>query len=536
MKLAPKVKVDGYQIVWQPSYNPNLNDAIKVYPGVRWDSKQRAWKVPIDLAPYIESEAKLQGQRFPVLDSQALFPPTLENPYYNRLHGYQQESVNKILVDRRHLLAYETGLGKTPPAIVAADITGAKRILVMCPGTMRHTWVRQFEAWTGKQRKAIIIEHGKDWAKLEDDHELIVTTYHLVKKAGALTGLDFLIADEGHHIKNARAAISQAALDVRLMNPTSYAVLLTATPIANEPTDAWHQLHWLWPNRFGTFFQFAQRYSNVVWNGYGNDIGGINEDVGLQNELRYRLSVCASRATKLEFAHLLPPLRVSTIRIPYDRKVAFRTLEDKWSDSSQAHLYRLEDALMKASDAKLDTVKAHVKNQLELYDHVVVFTYRRDYAAAIAEVCDDRICKVITGDIVASKRDVELEVCRQAPKSLVCATMDSVGEGLDLTYCHLAVFAELTYKPKTLNQAIGRFCRLSGTHGVDVHFVILESTVDEQVALVVLHKIEAANAVLKAGKAETELQSALGVSEDDEGFLARIREVANEMEENDPYM
>ena len=45
------------------------------------------------------------------------------------------------------LLADEMGTGKTVVAIVAANTLGFRRILVVCPAHVRHTWVNEIRAW-----------------------------------------------------------------------------------------------------------------------------------------------------------------------------------------------------------------------------------------------------------------------------------------------------------------------------------------------------------------------------------------------------
>lgn len=529
MKLAPKLKVSGHRFQWRCPYSPELVESIKQIPGAQWDKKEKVWTFPIDCHATVSELASKWNSTLGTL-------PVAEYAGFEHpnLHDYQAKDVARILKDRARLLAYETGLGKTRPAIIAVAQASCNRVLVICPGTMRSTWVAEF-AQHSSLTDAVVIEGAKDWQKVTDATQLIVTSYDLLKKQAPFQ-VDALIFDEMHHVKNGKVAKSKAALEWRLANLNAIAIGLTATPIANAPIDVWHQLTVLWPGRFGTYWQYATRYATVTWNGYGHLFSGISEDPSHQAELAYRLSEVASRVTKLEMAHLLQPLNVSTIRIPYNRKLAFRELDERWSNIEQAHKFKIDLALMRAADAKLDTAKAHVAERLELYNHVVVFTFRKDYAKSIADGVKGRMVQVITGEVPAKQRDKVIEQCRLADKSLLVATMDSIGEGLDLTYAGLGIIAELTYKPKTLNQVLGRFCRLSGKHSVDIEFLILESTIDEQVGLALLAKVRDMNRILKAGKAEQTLEQAFSVSDDDEGFLARVIEAANEGIDRDVYV
>ena len=63
-----------------------------------------------------------------------------------------------FLAERRvALLADEPGTGKTRTTIKAADLIGARRILVACPGAVREHWAVEFEKWSTVPRSVDVI-------------------------------------------------------------------------------------------------------------------------------------------------------------------------------------------------------------------------------------------------------------------------------------------------------------------------------------------------------------------------------------------
>jgi len=81
-----------------------------------------------------------------------------------RLRDFQKAAVDYSIncFDRGSgvLIADEMGLGKTVEAIAVAVATGAKRVLVICPASLRLNWVREIEKWSGT--KAIELHHAED--------------------------------------------------------------------------------------------------------------------------------------------------------------------------------------------------------------------------------------------------------------------------------------------------------------------------------------------------------------------------------------
>ena len=65
--------------------------------------------------------------------------------------------------------ANEMGLGKTMEAIAIAELTEAKKILVVCPNTVKDVWTDELEKWGDKFSSVVI--RGNRQKRLEQFKE-----------------------------------------------------------------------------------------------------------------------------------------------------------------------------------------------------------------------------------------------------------------------------------------------------------------------------------------------------------------------------
>src|SRR5690606_15945839 len=132
---------------------------------------------------------------------------------------------------------------------------------------------------TGEGLHVIVVNYESTW-RLEDD---------LLKWRP-----DMIICDESQKIKNARAKQSKSI--IKLGRKAKYKLILTGTPVTQNPLDLFSQYQFLEPSIFGnSFVRFRDRYA--VMGGFNN-----YEIVRFQNleELAEKAHSVAYRVTKEE--------------------------------------------------------------------------------------------------------------------------------------------------------------------------------------------------------------------------------------------
>jgi SNF2 family DNA or RNA helicase len=90
------------------------------------------------------------------------------------LLSHQIEAVEKLVKTKRFILADDMGLGKTTSTIVAALETEAKKILIICPASLKINWQREIENYT--DRSTYICG-----SKRYEDADFVIVNYDILK-------------------------------------------------------------------------------------------------------------------------------------------------------------------------------------------------------------------------------------------------------------------------------------------------------------------------------------------------------------------
>jgi SNF2 family DNA or RNA helicase len=87
--------------------------------------------------------------------------------------GHQKEAIEKLVRNKKFILADDMGLGKTTSTIIAALETGAKKVLIVCPSSLKINWQREIANYSDR---SVYIAEGK---KFSDDHDFVIVNYDI---------------------------------------------------------------------------------------------------------------------------------------------------------------------------------------------------------------------------------------------------------------------------------------------------------------------------------------------------------------------
>jgi len=439
------------------------------------------------------------------------------------LHEYQHRGADLAKKHRRWIFNDEMGLGKSPQAITTVKELGCQKIAIVCPAVVRHNWLNELKKWWSEHPEAVAHRWGKGsksvpkyaqdwWGK-----PIQIVSYGMVDSLD-LTGWDAIIIDEIHKCKNPKSKQSKAVRKLVSQNRSAVLLGLTGTIMPNQPMDCWNPVDIIKPGHLGYSsnpekvpWKFLERYCTKIPNEYsiqGYTYGGINELFA--EELGNKLSAISSRTTKAEVAHLMPAYTVNSLFIQPAAKSEYVKLS-----ASVITQEDVEKALRVSGSEKVESVVEWVGDASENASHVCVMTYFRSTARAITEALRKKGHNVfeVSGALDPHKRNEEIKKAIAAESAVLVATMKSTGIGIDLTRFTQAIFAELYYSPEVMEQALGRFSRMSGTLPSNVMLLVMEQTLDERIASRLHDKLEAINLAIKAGATSEQLCSSLGSQE-----------------------
>lgn len=460
-----------------------------------------------------------------------------------KLYEFQEQGRDYLLSHGfRGILNYDTGLGKTPTTIAALKGLPPGNVLVAGPAMVRQNWKDKLDEWWPEHPEVGMVTKsldgnsmsGKERERQEQARTMPIqiTSYNMLKHLTVGQKYDYIVFDELHRLQSHSVQWSRAAAIIA--EGAKGVVGLTATPIPDQPKQIWHQMDIVYPGRFGSWptkmewnrrktytapWKFCDRYCNWVEGTYGGVFTGVNEENA--DELALRLSGCWHRVTQDEVAHLLPALRVSTLRVTPDR-TGLRVLKNLGADMLGSKK-EMGMELERLAHKKFPFVEEWLQDN-NSGDNLCILAYHRKLAKALATMARRKGINVfhVDGTLPTRQRDEILKRARATPGSLLVATMKSVGIGIDLGFCRQVLFAEMWYHPETMIQALGRFTGFRTQAGANVTFMVVQGTLDEVIAHRLQSKIEDINALQKQGFGEGKILDALDLSEDE--FLAAAQE------------
>lgn len=175
----------------------------------------------------------------------------VDAPYDKEYMPYQKAGIAYALERGNCIIGDEPGLGKTIQAIGLANEMRAKKILVICPASIRRNWRREIYEWSTLPRASVqcvekgshgIIPHGN----------FTVISYDLLRNKGIHNALrsmswDLAVTDEGHYLKSIDAQRTRAVFgggergsffhENGLERNCEVMVSMTGTPLPNRPRE-----------------------------------------------------------------------------------------------------------------------------------------------------------------------------------------------------------------------------------------------------------------------------------------------------------
>ncbi len=421
---------------------------------------------------------------------------------------YQRAAIAYGLSRPNTLLADEMGLGKTIEAlgIINTD-ESAKRVLIVCPASLKLNWARECEHWLVARGEVGIA--GKTFPT---DADVVVINYDILGKWKKELGKawDVLVADECHYVKNKDAKRSKALYAIEARRK----LFLTGTPILNRPIELWPILNALDEAEFGHFWTFAKRYCMPIKNNFGWEFVGADNLEELHERLRGTIMI---RRTKAEVLPDLPPKRRQVIELASDhiskliaveteaweehkrRLGELRALKRRKGDESDAELAAIRAGINAAFGelaklrqdtalAKVPLILEHLKGVLEDVPKVVVFAHHREVIRQLAEPFGDAVVTLTGSDDVAARQAAVDRFQEDPTCALFIGSITAAGFGLTLTASSHVVFAELDWVPAHMTQAEDRTHRIGQKDSVLVQHLVLEDSLDARMIGTLLKK------------------------------------------------
>jgi len=425
---------------------------------------------------------------------------------------HQKTTSAFLTMNKRAFCFNEQGTGKTASAIWASDYLlkegRIKRVLIICPlSIMDSAW--RADLFTFAMHRTVEIAYGsakKRKAVIEGAAEYVIINYDgvgIVTKDIAAENFDLIIADEATHYKNAQTKRWKVLNS--LMTPDKWLWMMTGTPAAQSPVDAYGLAKLVNPTavpRFAGSFkdQVMFRVSNFRW---------VPKDTA--TDTVFRVLQPAIRFTKDECLDLPDMVYVKReVELTRQQKKYYKLLKDKMvmdADGEQVTAVNAAVNMNKLLQISAGAVYTDEKDTLEFdISHrykvlrevidesskkVLVFVPFRHVIDLLTDKLhdDDITTEIIRGDVPAGKRT---EIFRRFqttddPRVLVIQPQ-AAAHGVTLTAANTVVWWGPTSSLETYAQANARVHRTGQDHKCTV-VQLQGSTIEKHVYTLLNNRI-----------------------------------------------
>ena len=376
----------------------------------------------------------------------------------------------------------------TTSTIIAALESGSKKVLIICPATLKINWKREIENYSNK---SIYIVEGKNF---NPDADFVIINYDIIKnfhdtkKKGESkilnSNFDLVIIDEAHYIKNATAQRTKLIND--LVKKVDRLWLLTGTPMTSRPIDYFNLLSLIESPVAKNWMAYAIRYCQ----GYQFSVGPrkVWNVMGASNleELRDRTSNLVLRRLKENVLDL--PEKIIT---PVYLRLKSKNYEDimgeyyDWYDkhpeeskSLTVQFTKLTKIRQVIADEKIAHTIELAENIIEQGKKVIVFCNFTDSLNKICEHFGKSAVKV-DGSMSKPERQHSVDSFQDNEKIKVfVGNIKAAGVGITLTSAEAVIMNDLSFLPSDHSQAEDRAYRYGQKNNVLVYYPIFENTIE----------------------------------------------------------
>ncbi|GAA5507379.1 DEAD/DEAH box helicase [Novipirellula caenicola] len=436
-----------------------------------------------------------------------------------KLLPYQLDGIAFAVGAGRAILADDMGLGKTIQGIGTAELLARladiKRVLVICPASLKSQWRSEIERFSGRSVQIVLGTGAERAEQYRSNAFFTICNYEQVLRdltAMESTPWDLIILDEGQRIKNWESKTSNM---IRTLQ-SPYRLVLSGTPLENNLGELFTVARFVDEQRLGPAYQFFHRHRVVDEKG---------KTLGYQrlDQLRETMQPILLRRTRAEVAKQLPERTDEIVRIvptaeqleihDSNMKVVAQITAKKFL--TEIDMLRLRRALAMArmvadSTYLIDQQDQEYSSKLERLGEllegliadptrkIVLFSEWRRMLDRVERRLDQIGCDFVRldGKVPQKKRAAIVAQFQNDPECRVILMTNAGSTGLNLQSANTVINVDLPWNPAVLEQRIARAHRMGQKNPVHVYKLVTTGTIEEKLLDTLASKQDLANASL----------------------------------------
>lgn len=456
---------------------------------------------------------------------------------------YQNAGIEYIMARKDTLLADAPGLGKTIQGIGTMNEMRAFRTLIICPASLKKNWKKEIDKWNTLGENFDVGIAGPKWVTTPS----VIVNFEMLKKFSRELreeDWDLIIVDESQNIVNLKAERSKQVYGWgKKIKPlrARKRLWMTGTPILNKPVDLWAVCRAF--DRWGlgkNWEQFVYRYCDASETHFGVDTTGSSNLKELQYALRTTFMI---RRTKEQVLKELPAKRRQVFELPkkgltkvlreemtffeanmamledlndnfkeeeritpleameYIQEKEGSSMSDKIDQLAEAEKMMFESSGAIRRDLALAKAPMCIEYIKQLHESgvekIIMFCHHKEVADLLKEAFPNHAA--ITGETPIHKRQDEVDKFQEDDSITdFIGNLKAAGTGHTLTKAHHVVAVEFCWVPADMIQAEDRAHRIGQKDSVNIHYLVVEGSLEADMIHTLIEKEEIIESALDA--------------------------------------
>ena len=418
------------------------------------------------------------------------------------------DSPDKLYVTEHCIVTHNT-----TSAVIAAMESGVKKVLIVCPASLKINWEREIKNYSDEK---ILIVEGRKWGSTFKFYIInydIIKNYHTTEKTEESDAYKLIvnenfnlaIVDEAHYISNVSANRTKLMNDILRQIPRVW--LLTGTPMTSRPINYYNLLKIVDSPLAINWQQYVRRYCHgfqfrvgdkKIW----NTSGASNLD-----ELRERTKNIVLRRMKTDILDLpekiINPIFLELKSTFYDEELEdfMRiTKENKHSESISVTINRLMRIRQLISYEKIPYTCELIDKFVDAGKKVIVFTNFTMTLDMLHEKYK-KISVVLDGRMPKNKRQESVDKFQNNDKiKIFIGNIKAAGVGITLTAAETVIMNDLSFVPSDHSQGEDRAYRYGQKNSVLVYYPVFENTIEQIIYNILQRKKDIIDQVMGDGE------------------------------------